>query len=223
MAADDSRALLDFPYVFSQERLLTPAEFGREAAVRSVHADFFLPALHEVGILLPLYRVSIDVRAAVRAARRDHAWRWETLHSWGRDREDLIRYRDTKRLYDPARARFDPWWRYERQWEDVPFKSSQFLYSTYQLTALPLIRTIIPRLRGKGSRDRLRWELDRPMTFELERARTLRMAAIVASSLEAYYLPAITEVLRLGHRGRGRSMTDGLLPLIRWRIARLSE
>jgi len=203
-AIENTRRLLDLPFVFSQTRLLTPSDIAREATARGVFlVDFQLEALHETRIVQPIYRVSYDVRAAVRAARRDPDWRWEILRHTQRDVTSLLRSRRAGRLFDPARASFVPWDRYERRFEDVRFRASDFLYSPFQLVALPFVRDMIPRLERRTRRGRWRWVLDSAADWEGERAELLRCVAVVASALEAYYRPLITGRLRLPVRGAG--------------------
>jgi len=137
----DTRRLLDLPFVFTQTRLLTPREFGREARQREVFgvSDLALEALHETRMLVPLYRVTYDVRAAIRAARRDPEWRREILAGVQQTAEELMALRAVGRVLDPAGKPFVPWRRYERHWEGIRFRSSDFLIalSAHRVAAPP--------------------------------------------------------------------------------------
>jgi hypothetical protein len=189
----DSRALIEVPFVFTQTKLLTPQEFARAARDRDVFGlvEPFLEALHQTRILQPLYRVSYDVRRYVRFAARHRDRRWEVLGGVQRRPDELVELHAHSRVRDPANSRFVPWSRYEREWEDVRFRSSDFLYSHYQLVALPFVRALLPRLKPVRRRDRSEWTLLDRHPREVEDALTFRRIAISACALDAYYRPGI--------------------------------
>jgi hypothetical protein len=80
--------LIDLPFTFTQQSLLTEQSFIKEAAKRDVKlTPAILEGLHRLQLLAPLLRVSRDRTAILREHHRnpvlaDQLAHWESTESW---------------------------------------------------------------------------------------------------------------------------------------------
>jgi hypothetical protein len=199
-----SVALLDLPYTFLQQQLVTADGFATIALGRDVQVDHFrLEALHQLRLLVPLFRVRRprdEIRGAARRGDRQHL---NGLLDWTpTTRDALVEARNEGLLFDPASERFHSRRASRREIGERSYESDVYLYSQFQLASLGLIRRLLPVIafKWKHRGDTLNGVLrvDAPLQAGLhEEARDLREAAFAAAALEPVYLSRITTRLAL--------------------------
>jgi hypothetical protein len=125
-----------WPYAFSQRHLLTASEFCREAERRGGRLDpRQLEAFHRAGVLVPLYQIG------------PMQWRVDRVDGGGH--RDLLRIRDAGGLQDPRVAGYVPWSRFRSRTGPIRRYTRHFLYSWYQLLAVPDLVRLQSRLRPR--------------------------------------------------------------------------
>ncbi len=179
--------LIGRPYVLSQNRLLDPDEFAREARVRGFFLSRFdLERLHRAHLLDPLYRVrrpDSDVRRRRRAVGRPYR---EPRRSWSVPKEgrELALDHADGLVADGGRVPYGRWARDG----DRGVRRSEYLYSRYQLLGLAQIDRA--RVLQAKETSLSRWE-----SAELRRLRTIgattRSLIALLEALEPVYLPDI--------------------------------
>lgn len=167
--------LLDLDLVFSQQSLLTVSRFQNECGRRGLSlADGHLEAFHRPGILIPLYRLAKDVRT---------------------DGDELRAARSAGRLHDPRAEPQRPWQRYRRTFGDYNFRSSEFLYSPYQLLLVQQLRSLLPRIRVRRlTQQDFRFRLKLPESvqpFVQPHVAHNAELVVVLTALETMYRPGI--------------------------------
>jgi len=189
-------ALLGRPWVFSQQLLLDPQDFEREARVRGFEvSEPALEAGHRLGLLVPLYTVrrpSWDVRARQRATTWSKEYARRRRWSLSKEGDGLNEHRAAGLVADGATVRFRPWARDLLQTALGRVRRREHLYSPYQLVSLPDVGDMI----GWGadpSGDDLKWRR--------RRAVTNRQLTALLTALEPYYLPDIVWHERLRRLG----------------------
>lgn len=126
----------EWPYVFSQRHLLTPQDFCREAERRGCRLDpRQLEAFHKAGVLVPLYQIG------------PAQWRIERVDGGGHS--DLLSVREAGGLQDPRLAGYVPWSRFRGRTGPIRRYTRYFLYSWYQLLAVPDLLRLQARLRPR--------------------------------------------------------------------------
>jgi hypothetical protein len=194
--------LLELPYSFTQQHLLTSHEFCRAANKRGFGlTDQHLEALHRARLLVPLFRVKRDGRAIVAAMRGgDPHFARALANETPKRRDELRETREAGHLYDPASEPFVARRRLRRPLDGRTYESSVFLYAAQQLVTLPLIRVALPSLRMRNRRGervavlevepetRRRWR---------ERAQRLRDTATAACAIEPVYYSRLVRTLTL--------------------------
>lgn len=196
--------LLDLENIFLQHPLLTASEFGRKCERRGL--SFFmakrqLEALHQAGVLLPIYRVIRDMRNLRRSAREGDlplSVVGASVTVRGLDWREEHRQ---KRVRDPRSEPFVSWHRYERTIDNHRIHTSEFVYSPYHLLLLPDIRSFMPLMRKRRVSPldyRFRLHLEE---HALKRADTARrendQLVVLLSALDRIYRPHITGVVTL--------------------------
>lgn len=194
--------LLDLPFTFTQLHLVTADGFQKAAKERGLAlSDWKLEALHRSGVLVPFLRVRRDGREIARLARRGEPVAWQLAHLHHENREDLVEARARGRLFDAVSEPFVARRRMQRRAGDVEYTSSQFLYSEYQLLALPAARALLPYLRQRNDSD------PRSLYFDVHRlygdwwrreAEALAGLTVPLSVLEPAYYPNVVGKLRMG-------------------------
>lgn len=191
--------LLDLDLVFSQQSLLTVSRFQNECGRRGLSlADGHLEAFHRPGILIPLYRVAKDVRGALAYARREQLQGlpvWLGLSTVGTDGDEPRAARSAGRLHDPRAEPQRPWQRYRRTFGDYNFRSSEFLYSPYQLLLVQQLRSLLPRIRVRRlTQQDFRFRLKLPESvqpFVQPHVAHNAELVVVLTALETMYRPGI--------------------------------
>ena len=194
---------LDYPFVFTQRPLLTPEEFLKEGEQRWPELDTGsigmaqLEALHRDGVLLPVYRVEADLRAARRVAREEGSTLEDVLRRF-RARDRLPDHMDEGTLFRPVHQPFRPWRTFKRPSEMGPVWTSIFLYSPYQLLALPVLKEYHRHLRPRRRKDEpfnVTFRFIRPAVFShgKQRLDAIQDLIPILSILEARYLPEVPD------------------------------
>lgn len=197
--------LLSDDFAFTQQPLLSDEKFARVCRERGAERmSYAVEALRGAGILVPLFRVAHDVRAARRYAGDTGLPLPFVLHSERLDVAALRHARDGGRLRDPSAEPYRPPSRYRRRIGDALVRTSTFAYSPYQLLLLPELRNLEDALRLRRSRDRSLEATLRHNTWSARRAadagRRNRELAIALSALEPVYRPAVVGRLSLPSR-----------------------
>ena len=136
---------LDYSFVFTQRPLLTPEEFIKECEFRGL--TFLmgelglaqLEALHRASVLVPFYRIAKDLHEARRVAREEDSSLESVLRRF-RIKDRLPDHRAERTLFHPADQPFRPWRTFRRSSETGSVWTSIFLYSPYQLLAIPVLK-----------------------------------------------------------------------------------
>lgn len=192
--------LLDQPYTFTQLPLMLAPALRGAASDRGVQVtDAQLEGLHRLRFLVPLFRVRRDGRAIARVARSQPMVAHQLAHWEPTTRRDLLEARDEARLTLAGAEPFVSTKRRERRLNDLPYRTSDYLYSPYQLLALPLIRSVLPHLTYDragavvGMKVNSFWR-----RFALSRARQLNDLVVPLAALEPVYYGSIIGRLTLG-------------------------
>lgn len=216
--------LVSLPYVFTQSALLTAADFVRRARDRDVViTEHEMEVLHRERVLVPLLRVSRDIRPLRRAIARspevaELASRlpWEAAHWRPTQVEDVVTAYARRRLFDPASERYIAPVRRSRTYERVSYTVSGYLYGELQLISLYLVRSLLPFIRPRVEMGHAAGTVDlggRSLEGWKSNGATLREVAIAATALEPAYRADV-----YGHfRWRGDS---GLEEFEHWRRTR---
>jgi hypothetical protein len=190
------------PLAFSQTDLMTFDRFLQAAGDRG---DEFLrrehlEALHQAGMLRPLYRLAKDVRAARVQARHSGTSVANLLVYAQNDAASVRAAREQGRLKDPRDEPFRRWERYRLSTGERPGWASEFLYSPFQLLGIDQLDKLRGRMRARrvGS-DRLHYrlsltDLDRELIGSMLPTPGILNALIALSSM---YLPDVVEKLVL--------------------------
>lgn len=199
--------LLDLDSIFTQHSLLRVDEFARELDRRGVPRSTLggeqLEALHKAQALVPLYRVQKNIRALKFEAKQQGIPLSVALGVASTQFKALREIRDRGYLYDPRAEDFQPWSRYTRVVDGYRVRTSEFLYSRYQLLLVPKIVPFILRMR-------VHFDRSKTMRFNLRLAESERAEiqyhiadndslVVALSALESIYLPRITKKLSLPH------------------------
>lgn len=196
-AHDDLRVrspadLIELPYVFWQQPLLTVSKFRAACRERGLHlSESDLETLHRLRLLVPFLRVRRDGRAVAAAIRGDDPWKWEVAHRDLNAPEDIAAMRQEGRLRDPAGEHFIARRRLDRRVGDVTYRSSIYLYSPYQLICLQMIRDARPHIVGQGTKSGFGDIHPAYPRSWRKQADALRGVAVVTSALEPIYWPRI--------------------------------
>lgn len=194
-----TRELLAQPWILSQRRALTVRDF-RDAAKRRglTISDEGLELLHRRGILVPWLRVERDVAEIHREVRRKtpSPWRWELMTGQpSTDAPALIEEWDAGRVADGATSAFEPWKRRTRTWRDIGYTAWDFLYSPYQLLALPDIEDALRLM----NRRRLSTWSEQSLAAKRDAERRMRALVSVLSSIEYVYYADIRRRYTYSH------------------------
>ena len=141
---------LDIPYVFTQQDLLSPDSFCREAQERGVELELgHLEALSSSGRLIPLYHLPPPPSRLKKLL----------VHSGGDSAlENLTLLRDLGLLADPREHTLRSWWRLKEP--GISSWRTGLRYSPFQLLALPTIRRLLPLMRQRRGRSPFNLRLD---------------------------------------------------------------
>jgi hypothetical protein len=191
-----SLELFDLPYTFMPLPLVGSEKFATLARDRGVVLDRWrLEALHQLGLLVPLFRVKRPVNEIHASFKRGDEHRAHVLARWEPTRrEDLLEAVNEQLLFDPATERFHSRGSFEREIDGYKFESGVYLYSRHQLASLGSVGWLLPSIEWRR-RDRslvARLKLDAELRADvLERARDLRQAVIAIVALEPVYYSRI--------------------------------
>ncbi len=179
----------EWPYAFSQRNLLTTRDFCREAERRGCRLDARqLEAFHRAGVLVPLFQMGPG------------QWRVERVDGSGH--QELLRVRDSGGLQDPRVAGYLPWLRFRSRTGPIRLYTRNFLYSWYQLLAVPDLVRLQVRLRPRPAPIlKRRYDLKLRPGESRERVSTDLVALL--TRLEPAYLPQIRLRLSGGLHPKG--------------------
>jgi len=194
-------SLLDDPCAFSQRHLMTPDEFLASCEKRraGLHTnDYYglpqLAALHQAGILVPIFRVQLPWSEDSGTDEESEPSRKFASPFMVKDQPHVLNHNGL--LFDASSERFVPWSKYSNESDYGVSWSHTFLYSPYQLLHIPEIKSI------KGA-----WKFDRKKESDFDRR--FRLASnkgineirdnidrigkiiILLTSIEALYYPNI--------------------------------
>ncbi|MGE4426989.1 MAG: hypothetical protein AB7G37_11110, partial [Solirubrobacteraceae bacterium] len=202
--------LLGLRFAFSQSELMDSRDFVRAAEQRGLRlTPELLEFFHRQRVLEPLFGVRRDGRAIYHAARRGDL----TAHALAGDSwtsaEQLRAAAAGGRVLDPSSQRFVAYARLRRSSTHVSYSTMAFVYSSYQLLAVPLLRVAIERLAPERRRAGLGFPAD-PRTVRALRvqARRVREHVLALCALDSAYRPAATTLLRGLARPEGQAQTD---------------
>ena len=207
--------LLKRDFVFTQQGPLTPEEFLQHCNRRGLgHPDLWsqLEALHRAKVFFPMYRFEKNVELVIEAYRQPDPpslmievalGTLNTLDAFLAGEEQI------GRLYDPRNEPFRPWRKFERRFEHGTVRTSEFLYSPYQILLVSQLGLLFRKLgkRHKVYMSLRKW-LKRPLydlNYSLKlraqkrvRSRVVRRIKeneeliIILTALEAKYRPKVT-------------------------------
>lgn len=197
--------LLDLEFIFSQQARLMPRELQREYKHRVLHSELHLSrweqleALHQVGALVPMYRFVKNVRSILANARQNN------VAGVPLGLLSLNAHFDSSMgsLVDPHTEPYRSWYSYISEREGHVCWKSSFFYSRYQLLLVPMLRTLMPKMRGRRTSRKhssigisYRLKLDERTRTYVEKKTTANTELILAlTALETRYLPELR-----GHR-----------------------
>jgi hypothetical protein len=194
---------LDYSFVFTQRPLLTPEEFIKECEFRGL--TFFtgelglakLEALHRASVLVPFYRIAKDLHEARRVAREEDSSLESVLRRF-RIKDRLPDHRAERTLFHPADQPFRPWRTFRRSSETGSVWTSIFLYSPYQLLAIPVLKEHMGCLhlrRHKGQLSDATFRFIEPNVFVLSKQQLTAIHELVPilSVLDPLFLPRIPD------------------------------
>jgi hypothetical protein len=197
--------LFELPMVFSQAPLLPAEAFRRELERRGLWPLHLgqLEELHRTGTLRPLLRLVRDVRAAKAEARRLGESPLNFLLFTPTTGWQIRPWAEAGELRQAGSEPFRPWHSFRRTLGDFPFRSSEFLYSRYQLLiSAGRVRQIVRRMRTRRDiSDQIRYRLPRPPGEEGAPHAGHDPLVVVLSALEARYLPSVVGRVSLGEGG----------------------
>lgn len=191
---------LDFPYSFSQTPTLTVSAFLRAVKERGVTmTEAQLQGLHRRRLLVPLWRYTRSSAAIIRAAAAQDYLARQLAGFPPESRRDLVEARATGRLFCALDERFmSSSQRRREHGELLTWMTSEYLYSSYQLNALPLIEPGLPALRYDKTGAVCGLEVDKYWRlYVVRRSRETAEVAIWLSVLEGVYRESITRTLKL--------------------------
>ena len=191
--------LLDLEFVFTQQELLRLDEFRRECDRRGMSLfsldEGQLEPLHRAGVLVPIFRVQKDLRTARTIARRNGYPVSVVLSAVSKGYEDLRAKRDAGRLHDPRAEPFQSWSNYQRMIDGFRERTSDFLYSPYQMLLVPELRKLVPRMRisrSASGRFRFHLKLNENRRSEVEaQAKDNDELVVALSALDRVYRPRV--------------------------------
>ena len=194
---------LDYSFVFTQRPLLTPEEFIKECEFRGI--TFFmgelglaqLEALHRASVLVPFYRIAKDLHEARRVAREEDSSLESVLRRF-RIKDRLPDHRAERTLFHPADQPFRPWRTFRRSSETGSVWTSIFLYSPYQLLAIPVLKEHMGCLhlrRHKGQLSDATFRFIEPNVFVSSKQQLTAIHELVPilSVLDPLFLPRIPD------------------------------
>jgi len=194
---------LDYSFVFTQRPLLTPEEFIKECEFRGI--IFFmgelglaqLEALHRASVLVPFYRIAKDLHEARRVAREEDSSLESVLRRF-RIKDRLPDHRAERTLFHPADQPFRPWRTFRRSSETGSVWTSIFLYSPYQLLAIPVLKEHMGCLhlrRHKGQLSDATFRFIEPNVFVLSKQQLTAIHELVPilSVLDPLFLRRIPD------------------------------
>ncbi|MEA2581100.1 MAG: hypothetical protein QOE83_1992 [Actinomycetota bacterium] len=190
--------ILSLPLPFLHKRLLTTQDFISESRKRDVTFDYpQLEAFHQAGVLLPLYRLRRDVRAIKAQAQKESRSALDGLIYTPTVGNDLLWYYEHGWVLDPRAEPYRAWNRFDRELDGFRYRSSEFLYSSYQLLGVASLQRLITRLKCRRlTPEALTYRCRLAMRdldwFGLELLPSQEV--ILLSALETYYLPRVTGV-----------------------------
>jgi hypothetical protein len=191
-----SLELCDLPYTFTQLPLIGAERFATLARQRNVLLDpWRLEAVHQVGLLVPLFRAKRPTPEIRAALRRGDDHRAHVLANWEpKRRHDLLEADAEGSLFDPAGERFRSRRSLARETNGYKYESDVYLYSQHQLACLWPARWLLQSIswRRRGDSLSARLKMDEALRADwLEQARLLRDAAIAVVALEPVYYSGI--------------------------------
>jgi hypothetical protein len=199
--AQSTLRILDEPFVFTQRPALTVEAFGKELRERNIITwpePGQVEAFHRAGLLVPIYSIRCDPRLVQSRAlaegrklsREDIRALIDYTRTYG---YQLLGERTIGDLTSPAEEGYDSWRRQRRSFAGRPYRTRQYLYSHYQLLAVPMITELWPNLRGRlGGTWRLNLS-DRWLEHYRTRAGWFARMVVPLTILEPVYLPEIVE------------------------------
>jgi hypothetical protein len=191
--------LLDLQFAFSQSELLDARGFARAAERRGQRlTPELLELCHRLRLLEPLFAVRRDGRAIDRAARHGDPM----AHALAQDAwtsADQLRGAVALggRVFDPASGPFVAYDRLRRSARRLGYINTAFVYSSYQLLAIPFLGTALASLTVERQDGRLRAAVH-PQVVRALRAQATRTRdqVIALIALEAAYRPRATGTIR---------------------------
>ena len=176
-----SLELLTIPFAFSQKRLLHVSRFVSEAKKRGFDLNRqTLEWLDRRRILIPLFRT---YSRRVEPSKDPRPEQQFLGPSW-----QLYQASEAGRLRDPALTRFRPW----------PGVRSygRMLYSSFQLLGLRQLDDILGQFTARRVNTRIKWDLPRVSSEDVETALQTRALTIVLEILSPRYTPRILGRIR---------------------------
>jgi hypothetical protein len=184
--APSSPVAASLPWAFTQSNPLRTSEFISEA--KRCGFDFDLPILRELyrhRLVIPFVYVSPRQVGPIPEPVTGEPFPGSARIS------ELRHARDRGRLCDLAELAFRPWLRFERKEGDQWDWWNGLLYSRFQLLVLPELRSVLNGRRyGRRHGQIVSW-LPKPHQLVLDRVANFRRFAVVATALEARYLPKL--------------------------------
>lgn len=197
--------LFELPLVFGQAPLLTANDFGRELDRRGLWPIHLgeLEELHRTRLLQPLFRLVRDVRGANAVARREGRSPVDYLIYTPTAGWQLREYAQAGYLRDVRLEPFHPWRSYQRSLGEFRYRTSEFLYSRYQLlVSARRLRDVVRRMRGRRNPGGdIQYRL-RPLPWDqAANDPSEDRLVVMLSAVEARYRPEITLRVALGEGG----------------------
>lgn len=195
--------LLSWP--FSQVALLTADDLVTAADNRRIRVGgqhrldlAGLEELHKCGVLVPLFRVSLDAGEPKRSVDLTQSVSAKTAHNT--IPLELYAAAADGRVTDPASEAYEPW-PTDRRRNLWPGVGSGYLYSRHQLLGLARARDLVGALSPERplSTGTIRWKLtadDLPDERMLAEFAAWRALAITLSAIDTIYWPDITNVIK---------------------------
>lgn len=193
--------LLEFPFTFSQLGLLTESGFVAAAKDRGVTVtERQLEGLHRFRVLPPLLRVSRDGRAIARHRNANPLLARQLAHWEPTSAGSLRDAHAAGRISAAAGEGFVARRRLIRKLGDIEYRTSDFLYSPYQLLSLPTIAPALTHLKySPDAQDVTGLDVNRHwLAFARERAAQRTAIVVAVSALEPLYYPRLLRKLTFG-------------------------
>jgi hypothetical protein len=109
-----------------------------------------LEALHQAGVLVPLYRFAFDIQKIVDTAKEGGFPPLSTLPYRLKSASTLLDFvrgiTDLGEPLDPRTEPFQPWEQYTQVLDGITFPTSTFFYSSYQLLLIPTLMQLVSKL-----------------------------------------------------------------------------